>query len=91
VDLSRKWRLKRCVQAHPADPLWCSVKAKFHYAIVGSELVRSWFDPDSVMKFGFKPFMTILSQFVRRAIYMPIHRCLVHNRVKHLMSATYNH
>ena len=31
------------------------LKAKFHYAIAGSELVRSWFEPDSVMEFGFEP------------------------------------
>jgi len=33
-----------------------SVKAKFHYASwfgADSELVRSWFEPDSVMEFGF--------------------------------------
>jgi len=33
-----------------------TVKAKFHYAIwfeAGSELVRKWFEPDSVMEFGF--------------------------------------
>jgi len=32
--------------------------AKFHYALwlgAGSELVRSWFDPDIVMEFGFEP------------------------------------
>jgi len=32
------------------------LKAKFHYASwlgAGSELVRSWFEPDSVMEFGF--------------------------------------
>ena len=33
--------------------------AKFHYAMsrfeAGSKLVRSWFDPDSVMEFGFEP------------------------------------
>jgi len=32
------------------------LKAKFHYASwfgAGSELVRSWFDTDSVMEFGF--------------------------------------
>jgi len=36
----------------------CAVKAKFHYASwfgAGSELVRSWFEPDSVMEFGFNP------------------------------------
>jgi len=35
---------------------WKHVKAKFHYASwfgAGSELLRSWFDPDSVMEFGF--------------------------------------
>ena len=32
------------------------IKARFHYASwfgAGSELVRSWFEPDSIMKFGF--------------------------------------
>jgi len=34
------------------------LKAKFHYASwfgAGSELVRSWFESDSVMEFGFEP------------------------------------
>ena len=34
------------------------VKAKFHYASwfgAGSKLVRSWFESDSVMEFGFEP------------------------------------
>jgi len=34
------------------------IKAKFHYASwfgAGSKLVRSWFEPDSVMEFGFEP------------------------------------
>jgi len=34
------------------------LKAKFHYAIwfkAGSKLIRSWFEPDSVMKFDFEP------------------------------------
>jgi len=46
------------------------VKTKFHYAIAGSKLVRSWsqtgsklvgdqlrtcFEPDSVMEFGLEP------------------------------------
>ena len=38
-------------------PYILAVKAKFHYAIwfeACSELVRSWFEPDSVMEFGFK-------------------------------------
>jgi len=32
--------------------------AKFHYAIwfeAGSELVRSWFQPNSIMEFGLEP------------------------------------
>jgi len=31
------------------------IKAKSHYTLADSELVRSWFEPDSVMEFGFEP------------------------------------
>ena len=31
-----------------------TLKAKFHQLLVGSTLVRSWFEPDSVMEFGFQ-------------------------------------
>jgi len=37
--------------------LW-QLKAKFYYASwfgAGSRLVRSWFEPDSVIEFGFNP------------------------------------
>jgi len=34
------------------DPTECSLKPN-SITLVGSELVRSWFEPDSVMEFGF--------------------------------------
>jgi len=47
-----------CGWEEKADMACLQVKVKFRYASwfgAGSELVRSWFKPDSVMEFGFEP------------------------------------
>jgi len=51
---------RRPVTARVSRALWLTLtlKAKFHDASwfgAGSELARSWFEPDSVMKFDFEP------------------------------------
>ena len=49
-------KLQKCGLMNTASQLL--LKAKFHYTSwfgAGSELVRSWFEPDSVMEFGFEP------------------------------------
>jgi len=55
--LIRQYRIK---------PVAEILKAKFHYAIAGSKLVRSWsatsFESASVMEFGFKGTFFVLSE-----------------------------